>query len=125
MAVLFFLSGHISLAFFPRRICGFLADLLAKSSNYKSPGRSRWSYVNVSYGSRGPSYHMWLMRDAYIQKLLERGKDMIYVTGVMVDFTLGNGLYLAGFFVICALLGGWLGPRMTKKHFIERVANGA
>lgn len=68
---------------------------------------------------------MWFMRDAYIQKLLERGKDMAYVKEVMVDFTLGNVLYLAGFIVICALIGGWLGQRLTKKHFTEKVANGA
>ncbi|MGC4389186.1 MptD family putative ECF transporter S component, partial [Streptococcus suis] len=66
-----------------------------------------------SFGNLGPIFLMWFMRDAYIQKLLERGKDMAYVKEVMVDFTLGNVLYLAGFIVICALIGGWLGQRLT------------
>ncbi|MGC4441679.1 MptD family putative ECF transporter S component, partial [Streptococcus suis] len=69
---------------------------MARFGNYMSQWRNLWSYVIFSFGNLGPIFLMWFMRDAYIQKLLERGKDMAYVKEVMVDFTLGNVLYLAG-----------------------------
>lgn len=119
MAIFFFLSGYFILSFIPNLLCGLVADGLAKIGSYRHKGWNLLSYVVFSFGNLGPIILMWLMRDAYIQKLLDKGKDMTYVNHVMVDFNAPTVAFLSATIIAGALIGGGIGQYMVKKHFMK------
>lgn len=119
MAIFFFLSGHFILSFVPSLLFGFLGDMVAKLGDYRKPLTNLLSYVVFSFGNLGPIILMWFMKEAYINRLLEKGKDMTYISNVMVDFTVGNVLWLFGLIAIAGLAGGLFGQFLVKKHFAK------
>ncbi|MFC3928946.1 MptD family putative ECF transporter S component [Streptococcus caprae] len=119
IASFFFLSGHFVLAFVPNVLCGILADLFAKSGNYNDKTRNLLSYIVFSFGNLGPIILMWFAREAYIQQLLERGKDLGYVNKVMLDFKLANVSFLTVTILIGATLGGFLGQKVVSKYLLK------
>lgn len=119
MSCFFFFSGHYVLSFLPSLVCGVIADFIAKGGRYESKGLNLVSYITFSFGNLSPIILMWIMREAYIQRLLDKGKDWAYIENVIVDFTVGNVVYLLVCVFIGALLGGLFGQSMMKKHFIK------
>lgn len=119
LAVFFFMSGHFILSFLPSILCGFLADMVAKVGHYRHKIANLVSYMIFSFGNLSPILMMWFIRDAYIKSLMERGKDASYVARVMIDFNLGNLLYLALGIVLTSLIGGLFGQYMVRKHFAK------
>lgn len=119
MASFFFLSGHFLLSFVPSLVFGLAADLVAKLGDYRHRLYNLISYIIFSFGNLGPIILMWFMREAYINRLLEKGKDMTYIQNVMVDFTLGNVLWLSLLISLGALIGGLFGQYLVKKHFAK------
>lgn len=117
MACFFFLSGYMTAAFLPSLFFGILGDLLAKQGQYRQKWINLMSFVVFSFGNLGPIILMWLMRDAYVESLVARGKSAAYIARVMVDFTPLNVLSLSGTIVLGALLGGFLGQKMLAKSF--------
>lgn len=117
MACFFFFSGHFIVSFIPSLLFGVLADLIAKGGRYQHKGWNLLSYMVFSWGNLGPIILMWVAREAYIQRLLDKGKDMTYVHNVMVDFNVQNVAFLFGIVAICALVGGLFGQYMVRKHF--------
>lgn len=117
MAAFFFFSGHFILSFLPSLVCGLLADALAKWGHYRSKAFNLMSYIVFSFGNLGPIILMWFMKEAYIQRLLDKGKDMTYINHVMIDFTLGNVVYLSLTILVGAIIGGLFGQYMIRKHF--------
>ncbi|MET3558188.1 energy-coupling factor transport system substrate-specific component [Streptococcus rupicaprae] len=121
MASFFFLSGHYLFSFLPNLICGLLADGVAKMGHYRSKWHNLVSYILFSLGNLGPILLMWFARDAYIQQLLKRGKDMAYVNRVMLDFSVETLLFLIGTVTVGALIGGLLGQYFVRKR-VAKVA---
>lgn len=117
MAAFFFFSGHFILSFLPSLVCGLLADTLAKWGHYRSKTFNLMSYIVFSFGNLGPIILMWFMKEAYIQRLLDKGKDMTYINHVMIDFTLENVVYLSLTILVGAIIGGLFGQYMIRKHF--------
>ncbi|MCP1638446.1 MptD family putative ECF transporter S component [Streptococcus gallinaceus] len=118
MSLFFFFSGHFLLAVIPSLGCALLADWIASQKNYLSSGLNLLSYVIFSFGNLGPIFLMWVARDAYIEKLLERGKDMDYVNRVMIEFNLGNVSYICGSIILFAIIGGVIGQKLVARHFL-------
>lgn len=119
MATFFFFSGHYLLSFFPSVICGVGADVIAKQRQYQSKIGNLLSYIVFSLGNLGPIILMWFMKEAYIQRLLNKGKDWTYIHNVMVDFTGHNVAFLLFAICLSALVGGLFGQYMMRKHFIR------
>lgn len=90
------------------------ADLIAKIGNYEKKLLNLLSYVVFSFGNLAPIMMMWVVREAYINRLVARGKSETYISEVMIDF---NVAWLSLCIVLGALIGGLFGQYMLKKHF--------
>ncbi|MCW6676962.1 MptD family putative ECF transporter S component [Aerococcaceae bacterium NML180378] len=119
MACFFFFSGHFIVSFIPSLVFGVLADSIGKMGNYQSKLGNLLSYIVFSFGNLGPIILMWVAREAYVQRLLDKGKDMTYVNNVMVEFNVSNVAFLLGIVAIGALIGGLFGQYILCKHFTK------
>ena len=117
MGLFFFVSGHFVLSFAANIVCGVLADLVAKMSNYRSKKGLLASYVIFSYGLTGPILPLWFMKDAYIAHLTARVKDATYINTLFAPLNSGSFVVCIAAILVCAVLGGLFGQKMMKKHF--------
>lgn len=117
MGAFFLLTGHFVLSFIPNIIFAILADIIAKRGEYHNRLLNLWSYVVFSFGNLGPILLMWIARDAYIARLVEKGKDATYIQNVMVEFTMANIAWIFVGMIVMGLLGGLFGQYIVKKHF--------
>lgn len=114
-----FISGHFVLSFLASIIFPVAADLIARAGKYKSKTLLLVSYVVFSYGLTGPILPLWFMKDAYVASLENRGKDAAYINGVFENINVGTFWLSMGAILVCAILGGWFGQRMMRKHFVK------
>lgn len=117
MGLFFMTSGHFIISFAANIVMGIVADLVAKASNYKSKKGLLLSYVLFSYGLFGPVIPMWFMKDAYVANLEARGKDAAYIESLFANINMTTFVIAVIATLVCALLGGWFGQKMIKKHF--------
>ena len=117
MGLFFFVSGHFVLSFAANIVCGILADIVASLGKYRSKKLLLASYVVFSYGLTGPILPLWFMKDAYIAALQARGKDATYINTLFGPINSGSFVACLLAILVCALLGGWFGQKMMKKHF--------
>lgn len=115
----FMISGHFIVSFAANIVMGIVADLVAKGGNYKSRKGLLLSYVLFSYGLFGPVLPMWFMKDAYIANLEARGKDAAYIADLFANINMGTFVIALVLTLVCALVGGWFGQKMMKKHFVK------
>ena len=116
-ALIFFVSGHFVLSFAANIICGVAADLVAAAGKYRSKKLLLASYVVFSYGLTGPILPLWFMKSAYIANLTARGKDAAYIDTLFAPINSGSFVVSMLAILICALVGGFFGQKMLKKHF--------
>lgn len=116
MGLFFFVSGHFILSFAANIACGILADLIASGTHFSKKGLLA-SYVIFSYGLTGPILPLWFMKDAYISSLLARGKDAAYINTLFGPINSGSFIVSMLAILVCALIGGFFGQKMMKKHF--------
>lgn len=119
MGLFFMTSGHFIISFAANIVMGIVADFVAKLSNYKSKKGLLLSYVLFSYGLFGPIIPMWFMKDAYVANLEARGKDAAYIEELFANINMSTFVLAVVATLICALLGGWFGQKMIKKHFVK------
>ena len=119
MGLFFMTSGHFIISFAGNIVMGIVADLVAKASNYKSKKGLLASYVLFSYGLFGPVIPMWFMKDAYVANLEARGKEAAYIEELFANINMGTFAIAVIATLICALIGGWFGQKMIKKHFVK------
>ena len=119
MGLFFMTSGHFIVSFAANIVMGIVADFVAKASNYKSKKGLMLSYVLFSYGLFGPVLPMWFMKDAYIANLEARGKDAAYIADLFANINMGTFVLAVVLTLVCALVGGWFGQKMVKKHFVK------
>ena len=117
MGLFFMTSGHFIISFAANIVCGIAADFLAKGFHYKSKKGILASYILFSYGLMGPVIPMWFMKDAYIANLEARGKDAAYIEALFAPMNMGTFVIAVIAVLVCALIGGWFGQKMLKKHF--------
>lgn len=119
MGIFFFLTGHFFAAVLPAIIFGLIADCIAFLGKYQSKWINLFSFIVFSFANSGPIILMWILKDIYIQSLLDKGKDMSYVNKVMLDFNLSTISWFIFTVVLGALLGGLFGNSLLKKHFLK------
>lgn len=119
MGLFFMTSGHFIISFAGNIVMGIVADLVAKAGNYKSKKGLLASYVLFSYGLFGPVIPMWFMKDAYVANLEARGKEAAYIEELFANINMGTFAIAVIATLICALIGGWFGQKMIKKHFVK------
>ena len=117
MGLFFFVSGHFVLSFAANIVCGVAADLVAAAGKYRSKKLLLASYVVFSYGLTGPILPLWFMKSAYIASLTARGKDAAYIDTLFAPINSGSFAVSMLAILICALVGGFFGQKMMKKHF--------
>lgn len=117
MGLFFMTSGHFIISFAGNIVMGIVADFVAKLSSYKSKKGLLLSYVLFSYGLFGPVLPMWFMKDAYVANLEARGKDATYINNLFANINITTFVIAVVATLICALVGGWFGQKMVKKHF--------
>ena len=119
MGLFFFVSGHFVLSFAANILFGVLADWVASLGKYYDRKLLFVSYILFSFGLTGPILPLWFMKDAYVASLQARGKDSSYIDGVFAHVNTGTFFIAMIAVLVCALLGGWFGQRMLKKHFAK------
>lgn len=119
MGLFFLTSGHFIVSFAANIVMGIVADFVAKAGNYKSKKGLLASYVLFSYGLFGPVLPMWFMKDAYVANLEARGKDAAYIADLFANINMGTFVIAVVLTLVCALVGGWFGQKMVKKHFVK------
>ena len=119
MGLFFMTSGHFIVSFAANIVMGIVADFVAKAGDYKSKKGILASYVLFSYGLFGPVLPMWFMKDAYVANLEARGKDASYISELFANMNHATFAIAVIATLVCALIGGWFGQRMIKKHFVK------
>ena len=119
MGLFFMISGHFIISFAANIVMGLVADCVAKVGKYKSKKWIILSYVLFSYGLFGPVIPMWFMKDAYVANLVARGKDAVYIAELFANINMVTFVLAVVATLICALVGGWFGMKMIKKHFVK------
>lgn len=119
MGLFFMISGHFIISFAANIVMGIVADCVAKEGKYKSKKWIILSYVLFSYGLFGPVIPMWFMKDAYVANLVARGKDAVYIAELFANINMVTFVLAVVATLICALVGGWFGMKMIKKHFVK------
>ena len=119
MGLFFMISGHFIISFAANIVMGIVADCVAKVGKYKSKKWIILSYVLFSYGLFGPVIPMWFMKDAYVANFVARGKDAVYIAELFANINMVTFVLAVVATLICALVGGWFGMKMIKKHFVK------
>ena len=119
MGLFFMISGHFIISFAANIVMGIVADCVAKVGKYKSKKWIILSYVLFSYGLFGPVIPRWFMKDAYVANLVARGKDAVYIAELFANINMVTFVLAVVATLICALVGGWFGMKMIKKHFVK------
>ena len=119
MGLFFMTSGHFIVSFAANIVMGIVADFVAKAGQYKSKKGLMLSYVLFSYGLFGPVLPMWFMKDSYVANLEARGKDAAYIADLFANINMGTFVIAVVATLVCALVGGWFGQKMVKKHFVK------
>lgn len=114
-----FISGHFLLSFVASIVFPVAADFIARIGRYRNKALLLMSYVVFSYGLIGPILPLWFMRDAYVTSLEARGKDAAYIDEVFANINAGTFVLSMGAILVCAIIGGWFGQRMMRKHFVK------
>ncbi len=114
-----FVSGHFILSLAASVVFPVIADAIARVGEYRNKAGILASYVVFCYGLTGPILPLWFMKDAYVASLQARGKDASYIDGVFAHVNAGTFVIAMAAVLVCALLGGWFGQRMLKKHFAK------
>lgn len=114
-----FVSGHFVLSFVASLVFPLAADLIARAGRYKSRAGILASYVVFCYGLTGPILPLWFMKDAYVASLQARGKDAAYIDALFSQISTGSFFLAMGAILLCALVGGWFGQRILRKHFAK------
>ena len=75
------------------------------------------AYAIFSLGMTGSPLPIWLFGDSFLKSIMEQGMSASYVEGLKTLTSTGMlmSMYVATF--IAALIGGFIGKSMLKKHF--------
>lgn len=121
MGLFFLISGHFAPSFVPYVFCGVLADVIQTRINKQDSDWLRGiSYIVFNIGSTGPVLFLWVMKNAYIEALVSRGKNEEYIQRTFENITSGTFFIFAAATLIGGILGGILGIRIIKKHFSRK-----
>lgn len=116
VGIIMFLSGHTWVPIATFLIFGIIADYIFKFGNYHSLKNSIIGYAVFCLGVMGNMLPMWIMKDAYGDKLLSSmGAEY---TNIVMSFTQDwIFVVLIILTIISGIIGALLGQKILKKHF--------
>lgn len=117
MGLFFLVSGHFPLSFLPNILCAVGADWIQYHTKISEKIRTLLSYTVFSFGLMGPVLPLWFMKNAYVDSLVARGKDAVYINKVFAPITTTTFYVCVASVIICSILGLWIGQKIYKKHF--------
>lgn len=98
-------------------VCGFIADLVAKSGKYVSSKKTILSYGTFCILLFGNFLPLYIDREAYFSTRQSFGAEYINsLSNIMQPWT-APAIIIAAF--VCGMLGALLGKALLKKHFVK------
>jgi len=117
MAILLFIFGMGFLGAPIAIISGLVADLIAKSGNYKSASKTVLSYGVFSLWVTASYLPLVITADSYKQSLIEGGYEMDFVNTLFTLVTPQTYPIIIVICFICGIIGGFIGKAVVKKNF--------
>lgn len=117
MAIYFLIFGRSVVAFIFNLVCVLLADGIAYFFNYKSRSGLMLAYIPFAFSNFGPVFPLFFQTQSYIERLISDQRDAAYIQGVIDVATSQTAVLIIILTLVAALIGGWLGQKMMKKHF--------
>lgn len=117
MGLFFLVSGHFPLSFLPNILCAIAADWIQYHTKLSEKTRTMISYTVFSFGLTGPVLPLWFMKNAYIDSLVARGKDAVYIDKVFAPITATSFYVCVVAVIICSIFGIIIGRKIYEKHF--------
>ncbi|KFI65271.1 MptD family putative ECF transporter S component [Bifidobacterium cuniculi] len=114
-----FLAGHFATSLVTAIVFPLLADCIAQVGRHRNRIALMASYAVFSFGCAGPIVPMWMMRGAYVASLQRKGKDTATIDAIMANVNGTSLVVVIVATIACALVGGWLGLRMNRRHFAK------
>ena len=111
------IMGLSSWAFIYGIIVGLLADLIAQQVKHKNKKGALASYTVFSFNSVAPTLPMFFTPDVYVEQLISDGRDADYIASAFENISQTTFWLLVIGIIIAALIGGYFGQKMLKKHF--------
>lgn len=117
MGLFFLVSGHFPLSFLPSILCGVAADWIQYHLKLSEKVRTMVSYTVFSFGLMGPVLPLWFMKNAYVDSLVARGKDAVYINKVFAPITITTFYICVTAIILCSIVGILIGQKVYEKHF--------
>ena len=117
-SLLMVLTGHAWTTLITAAVFSVLAEVVLARGHYRSARASIIAYGVFSLWVAGPILPLYLQHDAYIANIGEQmGEDYARAWDTLFSPTFMAGLLVAVFLASC--LGGLLGQKMLRKHFVR------
>lgn len=117
-ALIYFATGQFTVVLLISfAIVSIIAEFIRRSFGYKSFTGNLIAYSIFSLGMTGSPLPIWLFGDSFLKSIMEQGMSASYVEGLKTLTSTGMlmSMYVVTF--IAALIGGFIGKSMLKKHF--------
>lgn len=110
------ITGHHWIVIFLGFICGFLADIIMKSGDYREWKKILIGFCVFSQWLIGGMIPMFVMRDSFFENLRKSYGDSY--TNTLLELT-PNWMFIVLIIlgIIGSILGAYIGKNSLKKHF--------
>ena len=117
-SLLMVLTGHAWTTLLTAAVFSALAELVLASGRYRSARASVIAYGVFSLWVAGPMLPLYFQHNAYIANISKQmGEDYARAWDTLFSPTFMAGLLVLVFLASC--LGGLLGQKMLRKHFVR------
>ena len=119
VGLLTFLMGQTWMSIPFGLVFGLIADFMMKSADYKNTKKNITAYAVYTLWTIGTMLPMWIMRAEFFESYRNNGGTDAYIDAVMKLTPSYMIIVIAALGIVGALLGGLLGKRVLKKHFVK------
>ena len=119
VGLLTFLMGQTWMSILFGLVFGLIADFMMKASEYKNPKKNIAAYAVYTLWTIGTMLPMWIMRTEFFESYRNNGGTDAYIDAVMKLTPSYMIIVIALIGIVGAILGGLLGKRVLKKHFVK------
>lgn len=119
VGLLTFLMGQTWMSIPFGLVFGLIADFMMKSADYKNTKKNIAAYAVYTLWTIGTMLPMWIMRAEFFESYRNNGGTDAYIDAVMKLTPSYMIIVIAALGIVGALLGGLLGKRVLKKHFVK------
>lgn len=119
IALLYLMMGHPWQSTVVTIVVSILADLVFAAGRYRSKWAAIWAHTVFSVWFVGPWIPFFLDRNGYLLAESKGSMGAAYMAQFadLITYPVVIGMVVAS--VICGFLGGLLGTRMLRRHFLK------